>query len=325
MIFDVARHKFSEGLITLMLFALVAVVTALFMADVVAVEDSTPLCRAIESFAVANPISSALLLFPMLIYSGLRFARVAVRVGLYSASSLGLLALGGVSMFACITSTNYLCLMVVVLLVSELLGRLLYCFGPEKRVSYLFTAMLSLGIMPLVDSALIPLAIALPLAVILIRGTFREAIIILVGVAFPTFVYCYLTWLFGGEFSGTFVEIWSVDDTVIGHSGLISYLTIPRLIFLGATLFLTVCSLISYYGVRVTILDSSRVVWRLLILLQILLIAMLFLAPTASPAVVVVLVLVMTLMLPQLFIRVEVLTASIIYLIWVASALATLL
>ena len=72
-------------------------------------------------------------------------------------------------------------------------------------------------------------------------------------------------------------------------------------------------------------MDSARTIWRLLIALEVMLVAMLLLMPSASPAVVAVLILVMTMMMPQLFIRVDVYTATIAYLIWVVSALATLL
>lgn len=325
MIFDVARHKFSEGLVTLMFFALLAIFAALSQTSSLEVaEGGAPLSGVIELFSIKHNVLTSILMFSMLVYSGLRYARVAIRIGLYSASTLGLLALGGVAMFACTTSPNYLDLMVIALLVSELLGRLLYCFGPNMRMSYLFTSMLSLGIMPLVDSALIPLDLALPLVVIFIRGTLRESIIVIFGVAFPTFVYCYLVWLFGGEFDVAFLDIWRGGSVAFGHDALVAYLTIPRLVFLGITLFLAICSLVSYHSVRVTLVDSARVVWRLLIAFQIMLVAMLLLMPSASPAVVVVWVLVMTLMLPQLFIRVDVITATLAYLIWVISAIATL-
>ena len=308
-----------------MFFALVSFVVALSSTEIVVVESGAPLRGVIDLFAINHPVAAALLMFPMLIYSGLRFARAAVRVGLYSASSLGLLALGGVAMFACTASANHMSLMVVAWLVSELLGRLLYCFGANMRMSYLFTSMLALGVMPLVDSALIPLALLLPVVVMVVRGTMREAIITIVGVTFPTFVYCYLVWLMGGEFNDAFVAIWREGGAFVSHDALFSYLTLSRLIFLGITLFLGVCSLISYYGVRVTLVDSARVIWRLLIALQIMIVAMLPLMLSASPALVVVLVLVTTLMLPQLFIRVDVITATFAYLIWVVSALGTLL
>lgn len=324
MIFDVARHKFSEGLITLMLFAFVSLIAALASGDVVAVEGGAPLQGVVQQFAISHSVLSALLVFPVLIYSGLRFARAAVRIGLYSASSLGLLALGGVAMFAIMSSANYFSLMVIVLLASELLGRLLYCLGQDMQLGYLFTAMLSMGIMPLVDSSLIPFALLMLLVVIVVRGTVREGIIALVGVALPAFIYCYIVWLLGGDFSQSFVDIWDVSELLIDNGLLLPYLTLPRLVFLGVTLFMVICSLIAYYGVRVSLLDSSRVVWRTLIAMVFILVAMLVFLPSASPAVVAILVLVMTIMLPQLFIRIDVITATILYLIWVVSALATL-
>ena len=324
MIFDVARHKFSEGLITLMLFAFVALIAALSATDVVAVEGGAPLQGVVQQFAVDHSLLSALLMFPALIYSGLRFARAAVRIGLYSASSLGLLALGGVAMFASTTSANYLSLMVIVLLASELLGRLLYCLGPDKRLGYLFTAMLALGVMPLVDSSLIPFVLLLLLVIIVIRGSIRETIISLVGAVLPSFVYCYIVWLLGGEFGVAFTDIWSMAELQISSGALLPYLTLPRLVFLGATLFLTVCSLIAYSGVRMSLLDSSRVVWRLLIAVALMLVAMLVFIPSATPALLVILTLVLTLMLPQLFIRIDVMMATILYLIWVVLAFATL-
>ena len=324
MIFDVARHKFSEGLITLMLFALVALIAALSAARVVAVEGGAPLQDVVQQFAVNHSLLSSLLMFPALVYSGLRFARAAVRIGLYSASSLGLLALGGVAMFALTTSEIYLSLMVIVLLTSELFGRLLYCLGPYKQVGYLFTAMLALGVMPLVDSSLIPFVLLLLLIVIVVRGSIRETIISLVGAVLPSFIYCYIAWLLGGEFGVAFNDIWNVAELQISSGALLPYLTLPRLIFLGATLFLTVCSLIAYYGVRMSLLDSSRTIWRLLITVALMLVAMLVFIPSATPAMLVILTLVMTLMLPQLFIRIDVMMATILYLIWVVLAVATL-
>ena len=325
MIFDVARHKFSEGLLTLLFFALMAMVVALSMGGGETVEGGAPLMGFVERVALNHPILSALALLPMVVYAGLRFSRAAVRVGIYSASSLAPVALGGVAMFACLTTPNYLSMMVVILLVSEVFGRLFYSLGANIRIGFLFTSMLSLGVMPLVDSALIPLTIALSLIVIFVRGTLRETIVTLVGVASPTFVYCYLVWLFGGEFDVAFMEIWGWDNLLAQHGLVVTYLTLPRLVFLGLTLFANLCSILVYHNVRVTLVDSTRAIWRLLIVLEILLVAMLLLLPSASPAVVASLVLVMTLMLPQLFIRLGVYVATIAYLIWVVSALATIL
>lgn len=325
MIFDVARHKFSEGLLTLLLFAAMAVVTALSVGDIVPMDGGAPLRGFVDNLSLRYPIATALAMLPMVVYAGLRYSRAAVRVGIYSASSLAPVALAGVAIFACVSVSGYLSMMVLTLLISEVLGRLLYCFGANMQIGFLFTAMLSLGALPLFDGALIPLVVAVPLIVIFVRSTLREAIITLVGVALPTFIYCYIVWLLGGDFGAAFMRVWDFGNVVSQHAAVLSYLSVQRLIFLGVTLFLDICSVIFYCGVRVTLGDTARVVWRLLITLQILLVAMLVLLPFASPAVVVALVLVMTMLLPQFFIRVDVVTATIAYLIWVLSAIVVVL
>ena len=324
MIFDVARHKFSEGLLTLLLFALLAMVVTLLGGEVEPVAEGAPLRVFVDRLAVDYPTATAIALFPLLMYAGLRLARSTVRVDIYSASSLAVVALGAVVMFSCVTSVNYLYLAVVVLLMSELLGRLIYCFGANVRVGYLFTAMLSLGAMPLVDSALIPIVVVVSVVLIFVRGTLRELIIIVAGVALPTLLYCYVTWLLGGEFDVACMRIWSVN-TLAQHDAVVEYLTLPRLIFLGVMLLLDICSIISYFSVRVTLTDAARVVWRLLVALQIMLVAMLLVAPLSSPVLVVALMLIMVVVMPQFFIKVDVLTATFAYLVFVASALVTLL
>lgn len=323
MIFDVARHKFSEGLLTLVIFALIASVAVLVGGDVSPVVGGAPLRGFIDNLAVGYPVASAIALFPLLIYAGLRLARSTVRVGIYSASSLGVVALGAVSLFGCVVSTNYLYLTVVALLVSEVLGRLLYCFGANVRVGYLFTAMLALGAMPLVDNALIPLALVLPLIVMLLRGTLREVIIILVGLAVPTLLYCYIVWLMGGDFDAAFWSIWNTSP-LSQHEAIVAYLTLPRLIFLGVILFFDICSIISYYRARVTLLDSARIVWRLLMLLQVMLVVLLVVMPISSPALVVALMLMMVIVLPQFFIGVSVPIATIAYLSFICASLSVL-
>lgn len=324
MIFDVARHKFSEGLLTLIIFALIASVAVLVGEVTLPVEGGAPLRGFIDNLAVQYPVASALALFPLLIYAGLRLARSTVRVSIYSASSLGVVALGAVVMFGSIVSTNYLYLAIVALLISELLGRLLYCFGANVRVGYLFTAMLALGAMPLVDNALIPLALVLPVIVMLLRGTLREMIIILFGLAAPTLLYCYIVWLMGGEFDAAFWGIWNTTLSS-QHEAIIAYLTLPRLIFLGVILFFDICSIISYFRVRVTLLDSARIVWRLLIAMQLMLVVLLVAMPISSPALVVALMFMMVVVLPQFFISVSAPIATVAYILFACASLSVML
>lgn len=323
MVFDVARHKFSEGLFTLLLFALASMVVAMVDGEVVLVEHSAPLRALIDRLTLGYPVGTALLLFPVLVYAALRLARSTVRVGIYSASSMGVIALSAVAMFVSVSSTNYLYMAVVVLLMSELLGRLVYCFGAKVSVGFLFTAMLSVGVMPLVDNALIPLSFVVPLTVVFLRGTLRETIITIFGVLLPTLMYCYVVWLLGGNFGVTFLDIWS-NDVALQHEAVLCYLTVPRLIFLGVLFFLYICSVIFYFKVRVTMMDYVRSFWVLLMVLQLLLIVMLVVMPTASPAIVVAMMLIMTMVLPQFFISVNVPTAMIAYIALIISSIVTI-
>lgn len=324
MIFDVARHKFSEGLLTLFLFAFMATVALFFVGEVVPLEMAAPLRSYIDSFAVEYPTLSKLLIFPIIVYSGLRLSRATVRVGIYSSSSLAAISLSAVAMFACVTSENYLATAVVVLLISEVLGRMLYCFGANMQLGYLFTSMLALGAMPLVDSALIPVVALLSVVALFVRGTWRETAIVFFGVATPSFLYCYVMWLLGGDFGELFVDIWR-GVVSPGQDSISAFMTLSHLIFLGVTALLTLCSVIAYCGVRVTFVDSVRVIWRLLIALIVVLVAMLFLLPSASPSIIVAMVLVMTVMLPQLFMRVDVVPATLLYILYALSAFVAIL
>lgn len=323
MVFDVARHRFAEGFLTLLLFALIASVAVMVGGEVVPIEGAAPLRGFIDSLTVQYPVATAVALFLMLVYAGLRLARSTVRVGIYSATSMGVMALSAVSMLQCVVSTNYLYIAVVVLLVTVLISRLLYCFGAKVRVDFLFAAMLSAGVMPLVDNALIPLSLVVSIIVIFLRASLRETIVVLLGVSLPTLLYCYVLWLFGNDFGTTFLEVWN-GGLVEQHQAVVAYLTIQRLIFLGVVLLLYICSVVFYFKARVTLLDHVRSIWRLLMVLQLLLVAMLILMPTASEALVVAMIIIMTVMLPQFFLSVDVPTATIAYIALMVSSLATI-
>jgi hypothetical protein len=52
---------------------------------------------------------------------------------------------------------------------------------------------------------------------------------------------------------------------------------------------------------------------------------MLFLLPSASPSIIVAMILVMTVMLPQLFMRVDVVAATLLYILYALSAFVAIL
>ena len=159
------------------------------------------------------------------------------------------------TLFGSVVSSDYPLLIVVALLIAEAFGRLLYCFGPSVRAHYLFSAMCAFGALPLVDSALLPLAVAVPIAVILLRLTLRETVLTLLGSALPTFVYCYAMWLSHHSFYDSLLSVWNLSS--ISLSSLECYLTPPRLVFIAIVVFLQLAVTLIYLTSRVTVTRAT--------------------------------------------------------------------
>ena len=327
MIFDVARHKFAEGLFTLLLFAAAAVAVASFCFShapiVEGCSDGAPLGMLIDNFAANNRGLALALVLPMYIAAVLRLSRPTARLGIYATGTLAAVALSSIALFGVMLAPGYFRLLCVALLFSEMLGRLVYCFGPNMRAHLLFTSMLSLGTLPLVDISLLPVAVIIPVIVIVVRGTLRESIIAIVGVLLPTFIYCYVMWLLGDSFT---LAGYAIYDAlfVSCRVTLANYLAMPRLVFLGVLLFLQLVSLLYYTSERITLTGTARSVWALLVLLFVALVATLLLLPAASPAIIVALALTMSVMIPLFFLRAGMLLAVVVYLLMAISAVVAL-
>lgn len=326
MILDISRHKFFEGLMTLILFAVVATVaTGVLYFDVAApATDNLPLLGELVSrCATEHPLLAVLALAPLFVYAVLRLSRATARASIYPQSTLAAISIGAVTLLGIIPAKEYALLMVVALLLSETLGRLLYCFGPNIRGHYLFTAMIAAGVLPLVDAALLPLTIVMALFALLLRGTPREIIIILVGVTLPIFAACYIVWCLGGSFTTPAVELWG-DFTTSSLDSLGSYLTMPRLVFLGVQLFLMLSAIILYYGNRVALGNSARNVWFVLQMSLLVVAVALALFGIASPAVVVAMAVVAIPMIPMFFLAMPPFASALAYIIYIVAAVVAL-
>lgn len=328
MIFDVARHKFAEGLFTLLLFAVAALIVAAFGPSHAPIDEcyaqGAPLGALIDQFAVNNRGIALALMLPMYVSAALRLSRPTARLGLYATGTLAAVALVAITLFGVVLAPGYFRLMCVALLFAEMLGRLVYCFGPNMRAHLLFTSMLSLGLLPLVDISLMPIALLVPLIVIIARRTLRETILCIVGVLLPTFVYCYVCWLLGSSFADVAYQIYSA---LLGscREALVAYLDIPRLIFLGLLFFLQLASMLYYLTERITLMGSARNVWSLLMLLFLVLLATLLFLPVASPAIIVALAMTISTMIPLFFLRVGILLSVLSYIAMAIVAVVALL
>lgn len=326
MIFDVARHKFAEGFITLLLFVLlattIAAVAPWHSAELTPqVIGGAPLGVLIDNFAAEHRWVAVLLTPILYVTAVLRLARPTARLGLYSATTLAVIALAAIALFGVVLYAGYFHMLCVALLYAEMLGRLLYCFGPNMRAHRLFTSMLALGTLPLVDISFIPLALLIPIVIIVTRGTLRETTIAIVGVLLPIFAYCYITWCLGGNFGTAATEIYRALH-LYARAELAEYLDLPRLVLLGALLFLQFATLAYYPSERVTLSGSARTVWRLLMLIVLALLLTLLLLPAASPAIIVALAATTAVMMPLLFIRTDAMLSALVY---IATAVISLI
>lgn len=327
MILDITRHKFSEAIATLLLFVIAATVAVatLYYAprSEVLSGDYAPLGELLFSFRVAHPVWSISLFALLYLYAVLRLSRATVRVALYPQGTLAAISLCAVALFGVVVSSDYPLLIIVALLVSEAFGRLLYCFGPAVRPHYLFTAMLALGTMPLVDSALLPLCVVIAIAVVLMRLTLRETAITLVGSLLPTFVYCYVMWLMHNSFSDTLMSVWNLSYVAVESVG--DYFTPTRIIFLGIMLFLQLATTLLYFTSSVTVTRATRDMWRVLMVAFVVLVATLFVVRMPLPSVVVAIALLVAVMLPMLFVRAGSLQTLVIYLLLLLSSLSVVI
>lgn len=326
MILDITRHKFSEALLTLLIFVGVAVVALATIYLEPATDTGAhlaPIGQLVSSFRASHPVWSVVVFAVLYVYAVLRLSRATVRVDLYLQSTLAAISLTATALFGAVVSSDYPLLIIVALLVAEAFGRLLYCFGPSVRPHYLFTAMLAFGAMPLVDSALLPLSVAVPIAVILLRLALRETAITLLGSALPTFIYCYTMWLSHHSFYDALLSIWDAYPVVLPP--LEGYLTPTRLVFVGIVAFLQLAITLIYLTSRVTVTRATRDMWRVLMISMVTLIATVALSGALIHSLVVAIVLLAAIMLPLLLERANSVQTLLIYLLLAVASLSVII
>ncbi|MBQ8367115.1 MAG: hypothetical protein IJX40_05200 [Alistipes sp.] len=326
MILDITRHKFFEGFATLLLFAIVTTIATGISHIPIETDVATnaaPLGALIRHFAARHSVLSIIALAPIFVYAVLRLARATARASLYPQGTLAAISLGAIVLMALIPSAEYAMLSIVALLACEAVGRLLYCFGPNIRAHHLFTAMLALGTLPLVDGVLVPIVAVVALLTILLRGTLREAIITLVGVFAPLFICCYIEWLMMGDFGA---PLEGIKGTLLAasYTSIIGYITLPRLIFLGTLIALALLSIILYFTNRVSLGSGARNVWFVLLMSIVTLTASMLLG-YISPSIIIVMSIVIVPMLPMLFVCITPLLSVATYILFILTAIVALL
>lgn len=323
MILDVARHKFYEGVATLFVVAtIVAVRVALLPAiavDTIA-EGGAPLVAPLARFESAHPILTAILAALFCVQSALRLARATVRYNIYGTSSMAAISLIALLFAALAITSPCLSTMLVALLVAEGIGRLFYCLGPNTRLHYLFTSMLSLGATPLVDSSMLAVVILALVLMLTMRSNPREMIVTIVGITLPVLTYNYIIWCSGGSFSASFLDIWH-DMLTPSAFSIDAYLTIPRLAILAVVLFVVLCSVLLYRSERLTLTRTARNIWAVMQAAMLILTPVFILLPSSSPASFITVAMIASTMMPLFFLKMNNAISITAYLVIIALAL----
>lgn len=231
---DIARQPLVPAFITL--FALA--VTAMWGGAGDGVSAGAPgtmplLGGALARFQAAYPVWARLAAGFMILFTGMCTGRIAIRYNLYGVSTCLPIPLYAIIACGIFSGGNYLTAFAASMLLA--LATKNYCRSYCNGYGFdaIFRASLYLGLLPLVYAPATPLVLILPLAILLFRRTFREAVVAVAGLILPILTACYVSWGAGGEFTA---PVMTLADTVVSGVPLWIFtgLPLPSLIMLCA-------------------------------------------------------------------------------------------
>ena len=283
MILDIARHKFYEGLITLLAMAIVLVVLlAVSLGDSgLSLVPESRVMSLISSATLGNGFVEGAIVVIIYVLSVLSLSRFAIRTRIYPINTMAPLALCAVMMMPMLVVGDALRQAMVVMLLSIALGNMFFCFGPRRCIHRLFAAMVAAGTLAVVDGSLIVVPVVMCLALVAARKKLREALATVVGMLLPLFTFCYVEWLLGGGFGDSALEWWRGIATDLSLN-ILDNLTITRIIFIAFIVFLQATAMVLNFVHRDLYASVVRGAWRSLQLLFVALLGSLLLLPSAA-------------------------------------------
>ena len=305
---------------------LVIAIAALVANDGLAynIAPTAPVGKLIDSFAADHAILSTILAALLFITSATILARATLRSGIYTINTLATMSLTAVILAITTHHAGMLTSLVVATLTIEGVARLLRCLKSSRQQHYLFTAMLAIGTLPLIDSALLSVTIIAPLLAIFVTHSTRGLITCIAGLLLPLTTYCYVMWCMGDSFAASATMLWNnmlqpssqhLHD-IVGYEHFI----FSALILLAATL-----SLIYRYTQQISVHRATRHAWNILFATGILLSFVLMLLPSTSATSIIVIYIVVTPILPLFFQRVPTVFAILMYVILLINMVLILL
>lgn len=277
----------------------------------------------ITRFQEQRPVWACCLGALLMIFCGTSVGRLSLRYNLYGIGTCLAIPLFGAVMTALALGTNFLPILSAATLLTLAFKNYCRSFRSGYSFDALFRASLYLGALPLVAPSLLPMVALLPLAVILFHRTLRETVAALAGLLLPVFVFCYVNWGAGGDFTAPLTLAWKAFTQ---GSALEAARTIPLrpLVTLGAVVVLDVVALIYFLTDIYAVGTKPRAILIFTACLLALFIPVMM-NPASTAAAINLTAIPSAILLPVLLVRIHRIPASILYLLILAGAVANLL
>lgn len=326
MIFDVARHKFLEAVATLFILALVVVFSGVLLNDSSMPTYSgggAPLGMVIGELQQSHSVIASLLSFILILHLCFGITRASIRSHLFVANSFATMSIIPLVLLLFATSGATLLNLCVAWLAVEAIRRIFFAFSSDRRHQAVFTSMLALGMLPLMDSSLFIVVCALPLLLISLRSSLRDVVIATTGMTLPIFTYAYIVWCGGGEFVATLAMFFErmVETTSVN---VVDTMTVPQIVAGGIFALLGIFSVVLYLRNSMSMLLATRLAWRFIISSILILSLTLLLLPSASVAMLVLVTLLVGITIPMFLLRLSTPLAALIYVLMLGCAIVYL-
>lgn len=199
---DIARQPLVPAFVTLFALAVTAMWGGAGNGVSAGAPETMPLLGgALTRFQAAYPVWARLAAGFMILFTGMCTGRIAIRYNLYGVSTCLPIPLYAVVACGIFSGGNYLTAFAASMLLA--LAAKNYCRSYCNGYGFdaIFRASLYLGLLPLVYAPATPLVLILPLAILLFKRTFREAVVAAAGLILPLLTACYVSWDMGDEFT----------------------------------------------------------------------------------------------------------------------------
>lgn len=321
--FDVVRQPLMVAFATLLCIATAAVWFA-SPYTATGADAYVLLGRYLIEFQNAFPNLARIICTVLIFATGIRLGRNVLRYGLYPIHTYLSIPLYGIIACGILRSEAYTVAYVASYVAFLGLKHLLASFRNGFAFDALFRGGLSIGVLPLIDPALTPLALLVPIATATFKRSTRECTVAIFGLVLPLFAYSYISWISGEPFLATTTLIANTLETQFAPLGAAA-IPLPKLIRAGIAIILSIVAIACYGRDQLVIGVKQRA--QLLFCSCFWLIALLIAAlyATSAATVMPIWALPTAALLPVLFTRIRLWIATPIYLLLLVACICDLI